>query len=405
MVNTLPRISALVITGRLPWPVDDGWKMRTYNIIRGLAASGITVELATFVDPDESSATVAALGNLCTAVYPVVRSRRYRPGDLVKGVLGRIPFSVHNYSVREMHETIARLGRDHAYDLVMVEDIVMAPYAQNLTASVKFLDMHNVESHLLVRYAEQERQVGRKVYAAMTAGKLARFEKKAAFWFDGIFVCSSEDKKKLEKMGVTTRIEVMPNGINPELYVRSDEETEDGSIVFVGSMDYHANISGVRYFVSQILPLVLTEKPDLKFYIVGKNPSSEVQSLANRNVIVTGSVPDVRPYLARAAVVVVPLLVGGGTRLKILEAMAMGKAVVSTSLGCEGLSVSHHDTILVGDCPADFAGWVLRLLDDSALAKSIGLRGRAMVEMNYDWNVITSDIKQLYEQRVNARNR
>ena len=234
----------------------------------------------------------------------------------------------------------------------------------------------------------------------MTAGKLARFEREAAAWFDGLFVCSKEDKILLEQMSVVTRIEVMPNGIDPERYVRSDDEAGDGSIVFVGSMDYHANISGVTYFVHQVLPLVLAEKPDLKFYIVGKNPPKEVHDLANRNIVVTGSVPDVRPYLARAAVVVVPLLVGGGTRLKILEAMAMGKAVVSTTLGSEGLEVLHGDTIFIEDDQESFAARIVALAENQEMARVVGERAREFVFNNYDWNVITESVNSVYN-RIN----
>ena len=392
-MNTPPqRLSALVIAGRLPWPVDDGWKMRTYNILRGMAADGITVELAVFVDPGEPPATIDALRNICSAIYPVVRRSEYGIADLIKGVVGCTPFSVHNYSVPEMHTLVARLGRERSYDFVMIEDIVMAPYVRRLPAAVKFLDMHNIESHLLLRYAEQERRLARKRYAVMTARKLARFEKMAASWFDRIFACSAEDRQLLEQMPVTTKVEVMPNGIDPHHYSCFCAEPEDGSIVFVGSMDYHANISGVTWFVAEVLPFVLAEKPDLKFYIVGKNPPPVVQKLACASVIVTGAVADVRPYLSRAAVVVVPLLVGGGTRLKILEAMAMGKAVVSTSLGCEGIDVTDGENIVIADDQVDFSRHLLSLYDNVEQRNSLGERAALFVVEKYSWNDITKKI-------------
>jgi polysaccharide biosynthesis protein PslH len=260
--------------------------------------------------------------------------------------------------------------------------------------------MHNVESHLMLRYADNESSPARRVYARLTAAKLATYERSVADEFDGVFVCSEADRKLLTDMNISSDVVVVPNGIDPKLCQPTGAVIEKGSIVFVGSMDYHANRTGILHFVKSTLPLVLSCYPDAKLYIVGKNPGPEIMAVASSGIIVTGMVDDVRPYLELAAVVIVPLLVGGGTRLKILEALAMGKAVVSTSLGCEGIDAKSGDTISLADRPEMFARAVVELLRKPEQALRLGARGRTFVLKHYDWNRITGRIIDCYNSRA-----
>jgi sugar transferase (PEP-CTERM/EpsH1 system associated) len=389
----------LVIMGRVPWPLDDGWKMRSGNLLKGLLDLGARIDLVSFGDP--TSPAPDELRSRLARVELVPRRKSYAATDLLLGLVGGTPFSVLNYRDDALRDRVGELARGGSYDMLLVEDVVMAQYAAAVDAKIKFLDMHNVESHLLQRYAADEPNIARSWYASLTAAKLARYEREIAGRFTEIFVCSDEDRRRLNTQQSTTAIRVVPNGIDPS-YFSARQVQEDGSIVFVGSMDYHANISGALHFANEILPRIHARLPDVRTYIVGKNPSREVRRLASENVIVTGAVPDVRPYLAAAGVSVVPLLVGGGTRLKILESMAMGKAIVSSTVGAEGIAVEDGDTIMLADDPDSFAQRVVELLEAPDRAREMGRRARAFVLERYAWSAIVRTIDSAYHDAMRS---
>jgi polysaccharide biosynthesis protein PslH len=388
---------ALFVTARLPFPPDDGWKIRTYHIMKGVAASGYKVDLVTFMRPGEDHSLADGLKDVCRTVDITTRQKNYAVSDLVKGVLTQTPFPVYNYHDKKMISTLAKRVSSTQYDVVQFEDIVTAHYREliPLGAAKVILDMHNIESHLMERFAVESASLAKSWYARQTARKLSRHELEQARNCDRVFVCSCEDGRLLEERGNAHNIVVIPNGVDT-VFFSPMEVIPDLSLVFVGSMDYHANVTAVLHFARHIFPLIASRHPNVRWYIVGKNPTCEVRALASEQIIVTGAVPDVRPYVARAAVIVVPLLVGGGTRLKILEAMAMGKAVLSTSIGSEGIAVTQEENILLADTPEDFANEVSRLLEDHDLTERLGIAARAFVELRYSWDVITHQLAICY---------
>ncbi len=396
-------IKAIVIAGRVPWPIDDGWKLRTYNIIKGLVLLGVEIDLVVFVSDKSPLSNYQDLNNLVHSLELVPREKSYAVTDMLKGLVVSTPFTVLNYSEAGFKNRVRHLCTENSYDMLLVEDIVMAEYARSLPVPIKFLDMHNVESSLMYRYADNESSLPRKIYARITAGKLQKYEVRASRLYDSFFVCSENDRDLLHEAGVSSLPVVIPNGIDPAAYERCGD-VEPGAIVFVGSMDYHANVSGIVHFVREIFPLIVARLPEVRLYIVGKNPEREVAALAAENIIVTGMVDDVRPYLSRAAVVVVPLLVGGGTRLKILEAMAMGKAVVSTTIGCEGIAARSGETIYLEDAAESFAARVVELVRDQDAAGKIGRAAREFVIEQYDWSRITAKIMETYTAAAAKRN-
>jgi polysaccharide biosynthesis protein PslH len=390
------RIKALMIAGRVPWPTDDGWKLRTFNIIKGLSQQGLEIHLIAFGSGNATDQQYNDLRVFTNRLEVVPRNKSYAFMDLMKGLVTSMPFSVLNYFQTNFKNRIVALCKEENYDMLLVEDIVMAEYAKSIAIPVRFLDMHNIESNLLRRYAESEKNLLRKIYAYITSRKLEKYETETAQIFNGIFVCSDNDQKLLMELGVRVPVVAVSNGIDPSLFKEPPRKIEYGEIVFVGSMDYHANISGVMYFVKEIFPLILARIPDAKFSIVGKNPGDEIFSLASKNIRVTGKVDDVRPFLSQASLVIVPLIVGGGTRLKILEAMAMAKAVVSTSLGCEGINANNGETIWLEDTPESFASRVVSLLMNYEEAEIMGKKAREFVIQNYDWNNTTGKIVETY---------
>lgn len=383
---SLRGVNILSLMGRRPWPMNDGWKMRSGNLLRVLAKLGASIDLVAFRDPSDQESGAAP--DYIRSVHDVPRRRAYAISDLLAGALMSTPFSVLNYRDAVFAQRVSEISAANTYDLLLVEDVVMAQYASSARAGIKWLDMHNVESHLMRRYAENERRPLHRLYASLTAAKLARYEANIVRSFDSVLTCSAPDKDRLVDLGVSTPINVVPNGIDPQFFADSATIETDESIVFVGSMDYHANVSGVQYFLRDILPLIRRAHPASVTYVVGKNPPTELQECREPGVVVTGTVPDVRPYLSKAGVVIVPLTVGGGTRLKILEAMAMGKAVVSTTIGCEGIDAHPGRDIVIADSPESFAQEVGKLLRDPLTAKQIGESAKQFVIAEYDWQNI-----------------
>jgi polysaccharide biosynthesis protein PslH len=393
-----PTIKALMIAGRVPWPTDDGWKLRTFNVMNGLIQKGVEVHFVAFGSGSASDEQYRELRLLTSRLHVVPRKKSYALTDLLKGLVTSMPFSVLNYFEAGFQDRIDTLCREENFDFLLVEDIVLAEYAKSVAIPIKFLDMHNVESNLLLRYADRERSFPRQIYARITAAKLRKYEATAAEVFNRILVCSENDRDLLQEMPVQTPVVVVPNGIDPSLFEESQGRVAPGEIVFVGSMDYHANISGITHFVKEIFPRIVAEIPGVTLSIVGKNPGEQILALASGQIKVTGKVPDVRPFLSRAALVIVPLLVGGGTRLKILEAMAMGKAVISTSLGCEGITAVSGETIWLEDTPAGFAARVVSLLSLPDDAQTMGRKARDYVLEHYDWSNITQKIVTNYQE-------
>lgn len=388
--DEMTMLRVLMLTARLPYPIDDGWKIRTYHLIKGWNESGAQVDLISFVHPEESGSRPQGFSDLCGDIRLVPREKSYAWSDLFKGLVSKIPFTIYNYSEPQMHYEVDQMLADRKYDIIQVEDIVMAQYLPVADLGViRILDMHNIESHLLERYAKNEPNFLKKIFALLTSRKLRSYEVDACKLFDKVLICSDEDKNILQQCGIGVPLEVLPNGVDCEYFCPPEKNCEANDLVFVGSMDYHANISGVLYFVHNVFPLILRRHPETLFIIVGKNPPEIIQNLANDHILVTGMVPDVRPYLARARVVVVPLLVGGGTRLKILEAMAWGRPIVATSLGAEGIKASHGENILLADTPPAFAEHVVDLLGDSDKCRKIGRVAREFVMAFYAWNILT----------------
>jgi glycosyltransferase involved in cell wall biosynthesis len=213
-------------------------------------------------------------------------------------------------------------------------------------------------------------------------------------------VCVSvEDQAKLASICPGIETEVIPNGVDLDYFKPEAIDQDRVNLVFTGSMDWQPNEDAVLYFCNHILPLIRAELPEIEFYIVGSNPSERVLRLRElKGVVVTGSVEDVRPYIADASVYVVPLRIGGGTRLKILQALAMRKAVVSTSIGCEGLNLQPDDHLLVADEPQPFAAHVIRLAKDRPFRDRLGRNGGVLVQKKYNWDIIVKRLDLAYRR-------
>ncbi len=401
----------LLLTPQLPYPPHQGTTIRNYNIIRQLARRH-EVHLLSFVQQTDDLSAAAPLREMCRSVRVVTAPRR----TMIQRIRGLLASTLPDMAMRlpsqEFQEALDSYVEQVKPDVVQVEGIEMAQYglhlAERRTSSHPILvfDDHNAEYVLQRRAFETDVRQPRRwvgaLYSWIQWHRLARYERLTCERHDWTVVASEADAAAIHVLLPQLELKIIPNGVDTEFY-RPDAVVEHKiilparSMVFTGKMDFRPNIDAVLWFVNDVFPMIRSQSPDVHFYVVGQKPHPRVVALGEKpGVVVTGYVEDVRPYIAQAAVYVVPLRIGGGTRLKIMEAMAMAAAVVSTSLGCEGFPLTAGKHLRIADEESDFAAAVLELLRDEPQARRLGAQARRFVEQHYDWASIVPLFDQVY---------
>jgi polysaccharide biosynthesis protein PslH len=389
-------LDVLVVAPYLPYPPWFGGAARIFHLLRVLAREH-RITLLAFASPAERD-MARPLWDLCTAIHTVQHpvGARWRRLYQARSLVGSAYF-YYAYHSRQMARALHAMLAHQTFDVVQVEFSQMGYYRLPPTA-VRILDEHNVEHRLLERIWRHERDPLRRIYSSVQARKFRRDELAACRRADAVLTTSLDDRDVLAPCLEATPIRVVPNGVDTEFFRPGGGQEDPVGLLFTGAMNYAPNADGVLHFCSEILPAIHASIPETSLAVVGRNPPARIQSLGTDKIAITGTVRDVRPWMDRAAVFVVPLRVGGGTRLKILEAMACGRAVVSTSLGCEGLDVTNEDDILIADTPMAFANAVVRCLRDPGLRRRLGARGRALVEGRYRWEAIGHGLSDFYRE-------
>jgi glycosyltransferase involved in cell wall biosynthesis len=264
------------------------------------------------------------------------------------------------------------------------------------------LFQHNVESVLWRRQAREERQPVRRAVFRFESARMSRYEAAAVRRFDHVIAVSDADRDAMRDMVPFDRISVVPTGVDTLTYRPAGREPQDGLVLFLGSMDWEPNVDGVEFFCREVWPQVVALVPHARFRVVGRNPLPSILRLASDSVEITGTVPSVLEHLQRAALVVVPLRIGGGTRLKIYESMAAAKAVVSTTIGAEGLDVHDGRDIVLADTAGAFAAAVVRILNDAAERRRIEDAALELAR-RYDWREVSVTFEQVLAGMMRRR--
>jgi glycosyltransferase involved in cell wall biosynthesis len=367
--------------------------MRSYEILRFLAERH-EVNLLAYASADEGVSVTALEGlgiGVTTVDLPPMHG--YKRLSQAGSLLTTRSFEVQRLRSRRMQAAISAAASGLEPDVILVEFSQMACF-QFPAAAALIIDEHNLEFEVHQRLIAVEPGFARKAFNFVEAVKLRREEYRTWMRATACLVTSHRERAIVEGMSPHTLVEVIPNGVDLDYYGNRGMPAIDRSaIVFTGRMDYRPNADAAGHFVHHILPLVLRTRPDAMFYVVGSNPPREVRALADSNVVITGAVDDVRPYVHRAALVVAPVRAGSGTRLKILEALAAGKGVVSTPLGCEGLDVQPGRDLLVADSTEKFAAEVVNLLNNPGWSAVLGARGAARVAQAYGWDTALAPLQ------------
>jgi polysaccharide biosynthesis protein PslH len=387
-----PRPHVLVLANRLPYPVDDGSKTRIYHLVNGFAHHA-SVTLLTFHDGPEAAVDAfrAATGeNVEVVTIPAPPSHSL--ARLLLGLVTRTPVYIWNTKSSAYRRELVRLVAERRPSTVVSMLTYMYPYVRELPPTTRrVVDTHNIDSVVLGRYSKLLQGRLRRAYAAITARKLRRFEQHVFTDAHQVWVCSDTEAALARQIAPTANVLTIPNGVDTETIAPIPEIAPlPNRLVFFGRMDYEPNRDAIHFFVREILPELRQRETDLEVQVVGGGIGADLEALANATpeLRLVGRVDDLRPVLAEAAVVVVPLRMGGGTRLKILEALSLGKPVVSTSLGAEGLRLTSGKELLLADSPADFAAAVSSALHDPSLRQRLGAAGRATAVGRYDWTRI-----------------
>jgi glycosyltransferase involved in cell wall biosynthesis len=301
-----------------------------------------------------------------------------------------MPLAVSRFYSPELGSFLERLIRSERFDRAVVDHLAPTSYFPALDRSLFF--QHNVETMIWRRHAAHASDPVRKLYFGMQARRMFHYERRVSRAAGHIAAVSAVDAALMRKLFGVTRVSEIPTGVDIEYFAAPPAAERFADLVFIGSMDWLPNIDGVRYFVRDVLPLIRRRRPGCTFGIVGRTPVAAIAALPqqDRNIFVTGTVPDVRPYLWGSAVSIVPLRIGGGTRLKIYESMAAGVPLVSTTIGAEGLSVNPPKDIRIADSPDAFAGQCLDLLDNADERWRLATAALNMVRSKFSWQHVAS---------------
>ncbi len=385
----------LLLTPQLPFPPHQGTAIRNWAILRHLAAQH-RVTLLTFA-AGESVTPAPEIRVLCEAVHVVAKPSRSKWARVVDILTGEADLARRLWSTA-FDQLLRQVSAEGQFDIVQMEGLELGRYLQTVRdiAPVTRIvyDAHNAEITLQQRAMASDRQILRRwpgaLYSSLQLGPLARFESAACRVADAVTVVSATDAAALTTLAPGLNPTLVPNGVDLDDFRPAPRPSGSAPvIVFTGKMDYRPNVDAVLWFSEEIMPRVQASRPEAVFQIVGQSPPPRIRRLGQRpGITVTGVVADTRPYIAGAAVYVAPLRMGGGTRFKLLEAMALARPVVSTRLGAEGFEVVSGRELLGADRPDEFSAAVLRVLNDLELAERLGTAGRDFVRRSFTWDAI-----------------
>jgi sugar transferase (PEP-CTERM/EpsH1 system associated) len=393
----------LYLAHRLPYPPNKGEKIRTFHQIQQLAKRHM-IHLCSFVDDPDDLAYVGALRKYCASVEVVYRSIAPTLFRASAAVIKRLPLSVSLFYRKAFANKLIKTLARERFDCVLVSSSSMAQYSCFASDLPKVIDFIDVDCEKWRLYAQYHSFPLAMIYR-LEAKRLAKYEEQAAHIFDHCILISEEERRLFQERVDGRPVSVISNGVDLEYFASYGFDflrVSHPTIVFTGAMDYFPNVDAVQYFCQEVFPLVRQSAPKAQFYIVGRNPMRQVKALQKYpNVIVTGTVPDIRPYLARATVSVAPLRIARGVQNKVLESMAMGVPVVGTVESFKGIRATESDGIRIAKDPRSFAHQVATFLrGDTSLRQQAGHQVRRYVERHHRWEDQGAKLDRLIEDVV-----
>lgn len=385
----------LFLSQRFLLPMDTGGKIRTGNILEQLSKLHEITLISNVESPIDDS-YVPSMNRFCARFIPVQWKEIKRSSllfyiRLFFQMFSFYPVNVLNDYSTKLRKEVEKELAGEAYDLAICDFVQSALMFKNVMHLPTLLFQHNVESAISHRHVSQNTNPFIKLFWWLQWRKMFSFEKKACRQFAKVITVSENDRDLFRKLYATDNASTIPTGVNIEYYKPGNEkETTPETLVFCGSMDWLPNEDAILFFIRDILPVIRKKIENIHLTVVGRNPSAVLKKQVEKipQVSLTGWVDDTRPYIAKSALFIVPIRIGGGTRMKIYEAMAMGKTVVSTTIGAEGLPVKNNEHLMIADAPGKFANVIIDLLLNHGKRERLGKNARNYVKNNFAWQSV-----------------
>jgi polysaccharide biosynthesis protein PslH len=403
-------VDILWLKTELLHPVDKGGKIRSYNMLKELKRSCHI----TYLTLDDGTADTKArelASEYCHELVCIPQRRRekFTTGfyfELMLNLASDLPYAIKKYESPAMRQEVAKRVADRRFDVLVCDFLAPAVNVPPGLNCPSVLFQHNVEAMIWKRHYEVQANAARKAYLFRQWQKMRAFEAKVCPQFNCVIAVSREDRELMQQEYGVENVYDVPTGVDTAFFRPSGERNrKPHNLVFTGSMDWLPNEDAIRYFTEQIMQRIREAVPGVTLTVVGRDPYPGLVELSKRDpsVVVTGRVEDVRPFMEEAAAYIVPLRIGGGTRLKIYEAMAMEKPIVSTSIGAEGLPVSDGKEILLADTPEAFAESVIRLLQQESFAMELAKRAAAKVRKEFGWDTVAESFAAICERAIASK--
>ncbi|NKB37603.1 MAG: glycosyltransferase [Gammaproteobacteria bacterium] len=398
----------------VPYPPKGGVLQRSHNLIKELAKyhevhliSFIQKDMIESMFPDLETGLTEAKSELekfcgsvelCPIPSELEKFGKYRLA--IKSLFSRDSYTINWLKSRRFTELVKTSVRENTFDAIHVDTISLAPYIYLFPEAKMILDHHNVESHMMLRRAGTDNNWLRKLYYYQEGLKLQHYEKKICPQFDINVTCSDLDAERLSQIACDVHTVTIPNGVDTDYFISKNADKESNTMVFAGGLNWYPNAGAMQYFIDHIWSELKQKAPDAKMYLIGKHPKEKFIELSknDENFVLCGFVDDVRPYIDRATVYVCPILEGGGTKLKILDALAMGAALVASPEACEGIDVTNEKNVLIAHSPNEYVAHILKLFADKNLGETLGNNGRILMEQGYSYHAIGKEFSSVIEK-------
>jgi glycosyltransferase involved in cell wall biosynthesis len=408
-------MNILFLTQIVPFPPDAGPKVKTYHVLRALIGQGHAVTLASFVRPEEVQ-HLPTLEKICKAVHtvPIRRSRLADVGYMLRSYLTNRPFLIERDDLRPMQELVNELVREGDFHFIHADQLTMAQFAVRGATAVAdkrpkvIFDAHNAVWTIVERMQENASWFLKPVLG-IEAKRVKRYEGELLKTVDHVLAVTDVDRGSLEEALTFSKFKqadriapmsVIPIAVDTQQLQPVKRQPASKNIVTLGTLHYPPNADGIRWFFNEVFPLVRQRIPEATLTIIGKNPPQDFLDASARypgTIKITGYVPELAPYLAQSALMVVPVRAGGGMRVRILEAFAYAMPVVTTTVGLEGIHAELDKEVVVADSAIEFANCVCELLENVSAQENLSMNGRKLAETKYDWQVVLSAMKPIYE--------
>ena len=396
----------LVLTAKAIWPLLGGAEIRNFSLMKETSRHHDVV-LLSFLLGENDRDNFGGLEPYCSRIIGIdlVRPKWKRMAHAALSLANSRPFIIREYYQPEMVRTIERVIEEEKIDVVHAHFLHVGQYVLQKGRAAFVYDAHNLEHVLWERFSSIQSNPLLRAFARSQLPKFVSYQQLVARAAEKIITLSDDDKEEFLRIAPYADITTVPNGADLEFFVPQEHvETEPNSIIYFANFGWPPQDDAAIYFHNEIFPRILAEIPDAMLYLVGKTPPESVRNLSGDNVVVTGFVEDIREYIQRAAVVVLPLRVGAGTKHRVFQSLAMKKPLVTTSVGAEGIALEHGKTAMITDDPVTFAEHTRQLLGDAEMRARMGEAGRRLVVDKYDWRANYQVLEQVFQEAVRKKN-